>query len=251
MTSASDDVLALDMPVKSQVHTGRFYNLMPAAAPAELEKPEGYVDKGGIVAFVAGVSAQNKADVLNSTLLAQLAADKKYNREKAVMDWYKYYGDVLEKVGWVIQGYNWSKFQTSKMSFTMDEAVLEIAAAALTGDETAVIVATLDALRQLPKQDGRLQLFNHSATSESEGNFQISVCSETDGSVAMRTMAFFFSAQQQTTDVLFFSFAGSSTDLTKSVQGQTLNSQVYATVRNAVLQKLGDNASTFIVNLNI
>jgi hypothetical protein len=251
MATSTAEIMALEIPPSSHVHVGRMYSAAVAMVPQEISKPEGYVDKGGIVAFVAGVSAQSKADVLNSTLLAQLAADKQYNREKSVMDWYGFYGTVLEKVGWVIQGYNWSKYDSSKISFTMDEAVLEIAAAALTGDEAAVIAATLDALRKLPKQDGRLQLFNHSASSEKEGNFQISVCSETDGAVAMRTMAFFYSTDQQSTDVLFFSFNSSSTSLTKSVQGQTLNSQVYTTVRDAVLTKLGDNAKLFVLDLDI
>jgi hypothetical protein len=241
----------LDIASPDQVHVARSFLAAPMLAPEDVGKPEGYVDKGSVVAFVAGVSTQNKADVLNSTLLAQLAADKKFDREAKVLDWYKFYGSVLEKVGWVVQGYNWSDYKSQKMSFTMDEAVLEIVAAAFTGEGAAVVAATLDALRKLPKQDGRLQLFNHSSTAAKEGNFQISACSEKDGSVAMNTAAFYFNSNKQVTDVLFFTFASSDVKLTKSLQGQTLNTEVYAKVRNDVLSKLGNNASTFVLNLDI
>src|SRR5688572_16363929 len=68
---------------------------------------------GSIVSFVAGVSAQSQSDVLNSTLLAQLNSDKLFDREGRTADWYKNYTTVLGKIGWVIQGFGFSKFQSS------------------------------------------------------------------------------------------------------------------------------------------
>jgi hypothetical protein len=55
----------------------------------------GYVDAGSLISFVAGVSAENRADILNSTLLAQLAANKQYNREQQTQEWYGMYREVL------------------------------------------------------------------------------------------------------------------------------------------------------------
>lgn len=251
MSNLVDTIEALEVPAQGEVHKGRKYEIALAALGDDIKKPEAFVDKGSVVSFVAGVSGQNREDVLNSTLLAQLAADKKHNRETEVMDWYAYYTSVLGKVGWVSQGFNWQKYTSKKMSFTMDEAVLDIAAAALTGQEELVVAAALDALRNLPKKDGRLQLFNHSASSDKEGNFQISVCTETDGAVAMKTMAFYFSADQSSTDVLFFNFSAASTTLSQATDAQTLNSDIYAQVRAAVITKLGDNAKNFVLDLDI
>lgn len=248
---AKDAIEALEMPSDSEVKSTRNMPIMPSAMAAPIQKPKAFVDGGSVVAFVSGVSGQNREDVLNSTLLAQLAADKKFNRESQVMDWYDYYSDVLSKVGWVVQGFNWQKYTSKQASFTMDEAVLDIAAAALTGQEELVIAATLEAMRKLPKKDGRLTLFDHSASSDKAGNFQISVCSEDNGAVAMKTMAFYYDAEQQDTTVLFFNFNSASTTLNQSTVAQTLNSQVYAQVRSSVLSKLGDKAKNFVLDLDI
>lgn len=251
MTIDAKTVTDFEIPTEASVHKGRSFAVAPSALAADIKKPSAFVDKGSIVAFTADVSGQNREDVLNSTLLAQLAADHKFDRETAVMDWYDFYSTVLGKVGWVTQGFNWQKYTSKKMSFTMDEAVLDIAAAALAGPEAVVIAAALDALRKLPKKDGRLQLFNHSAASDKEGNFQISVCTETNGAVAMKTMAFYFNSDEQTTDVLFFSYSSANTELNQATVGQALNTQVYAQVRQAVITKLGDNAKNFVLDLDI
>src|SRR5262245_44005572 len=64
--------------------------------PTITDRAQGaYVAEGSTVSFVAGVSAQHQADILNSTLLAQLAANKKYDREVATREWYDFYKTVL------------------------------------------------------------------------------------------------------------------------------------------------------------
>jgi hypothetical protein len=241
----------LTLPAAGQVHTGRDFPTAFVAAGAPISKPAGFVEKGSLVSFVAGVSGQNREDVLNSTLLAQLSADKTCDRDSKPLDWYQQYTKVLSTLGWTLQGANFSDYSSSTATFSMDKAVLEIAGAALTGDEAAVLAATVDALGKLPTTDGRLQLFNHSASNGKEGNFQICVCTETNGAVAMKTMAFYFTSSQTNTTVLFFNYTAASTELQKSVQGATLNSGVYGQVRDAVLDKLGKNAQTFVLNLDI
>ena len=242
-----------DLPLAEpqQVHVDRDYAVRLSPSAMDITKPQAFVDKGELVSFVAGVSQQNRTDVLNSTLIAQLSADKLFNRDTAVMDWYGQYSSVLGTLGWVLEGYTFSKYSSSSASFSMDKAVLEIAAAALTGQEEAVVAATLDAMRNLPEKDGRLQLFNHTASNGSDGNFQISVCNETDGVVAMKNLAFYFTDAKTDTTVLFFNFSSASSSLNQCVQGQTLNSSVYAKARDTVLTKLGDNAKNFVLNLDI
>ena len=56
-----------------------------------------------MVTFVDGLSGQQKEDVLNSTLLAQLTANRKHDRERDTGAWYDAYRGVLEQVGWASQ----------------------------------------------------------------------------------------------------------------------------------------------------
>lgn len=50
------------------------------AAAVSDGKAQGLVDNGSLVSFASNVMGQKKQDVLYSTLLAQLAANKKYDR---------------------------------------------------------------------------------------------------------------------------------------------------------------------------
>lgn len=40
---------------------------------------------------------------MNSTLLAQLVANSRYNRQTNVDAWYAQYVSVLETLGWIVQ----------------------------------------------------------------------------------------------------------------------------------------------------
>ena len=51
----------------------------PMARPAVVGN-QGFVDAGSLVTFTSDISEQHRSDVLYSTLLAQLAADKESDR---------------------------------------------------------------------------------------------------------------------------------------------------------------------------
>ena len=50
--------------------------------------------------------------VCDDTLLAQLAADYKYDRKKQAKDWYNYYVEILSTVGWVLQGFEFKNYNS-------------------------------------------------------------------------------------------------------------------------------------------
>ena len=211
----------------------------------------GYIDLASPTSFVAGVSQQSQRDVLNSTLLAQLAANQKFNRETQTVEWYGFYRNVLENVGWVIESFAFSKYNASGSNFSMDKVVLDLIAAIATQDEVAVVQATIDALKALPQDDGRLVLFESSSHSASAGNFQICVVNESGGVVSMSIGASYFSTQQNVTNVLWFSFSSTSTNMYTGAQKISLNKQIYQNVRAAIVAKLGDKAKRFVHDLDI
>ena len=87
---------------------------------------EGYVCNGSLVSFVSNLTGQQKQDILDSSLLAQLAASKKYDREKDTENWYKFYTKVMENVGWVIQGFRFNKHDSKQSDFKLSQLTLEI-----------------------------------------------------------------------------------------------------------------------------
>jgi hypothetical protein len=58
------------------------------------------VNAGSLVSFVEGLNGQDKTDVMNSTLLAQLSANEAFDRFEKPLHWFRVYSDVLRSVGW-------------------------------------------------------------------------------------------------------------------------------------------------------
>jgi hypothetical protein len=188
---------------------------------------------------------------LNSTLLAQLAANKKYDREVQTQDWYKYYQSVLEPLGWVIQAFSFDKYNASGDSFQMNKAVIEILKAIASKDEAAVSQATIDALGALDSGSHGLVLWNSASNSVTAGNFQIAPCILSNGSVVMKNASFYFNTTESTTGFLWFTYSTSKMSLYKSTNTMTLDGDIYAKVRQAVIDKLGDKAVQFVAALDI
>lgn len=221
-----------------------------AVKPAD-DQPEGFVADGSLVSFVSEVTSQAREDVLNSTLLAQLAANKKYDRWKDTENWYKFYSNVLENVGWVIQSFQFSEYDAHGGTFEVDKVVLEILTAIVSQNEIAVVSETMSALKKLGDGDGPMVLFSTASSALTSGNFQISAVSQTNGATAMGLGAFYFTSTQSTTKILWFQYDSSDTHLFKAGQTITLNEEIYKKVRQSVIDKLGSNAVSFVADLDI
>lgn len=216
------------------------------------EEESAAVVAGSVVAFTDGLNGQQKSDVLNSTLLAQLAANKKFDRDEDPINWYKFYRSVLEQVGWVVPSFSFARLSVAGSRFTVDRAVIALLQAIATPGEVGVARAAIEALRRLPERDRRVVLFESNGHSDTLGNFQISACGVSQGdTVVMKIGAFHFRTTERVTRVLFFSFPRSSTQMQQARQTLTLNEDVYGQVREAVIRKLGDAANRSIDELEI
>lgn len=256
-------IQALDLPARNQAHVGRVFATPPApmvrdgaqtqdnVPTADPRQPSGFVDNGSLVTFLAGVDRQSQADVLNSMLLAQLAANKKFDRENDTVGWYGFYHDVLENLGWVVQQFAFSKYEVAGASVTVDKVVLEVLTAIATENGAAVAKAAIDAMNALSSDDQRFTLFQQSSHSAQNGNFQVSNCSTDGGVLKMSLGAFYFSSTRVDTQFLFFGWSTSDTTIYRSGQSIILDRDVYAQVRQSVVAKLGDHAKTFVDDLDI
>jgi len=215
------------------------------------EDEAGFVDAGSLTSFVAGLTITHKEDTLNSTLLAQLAANKLYNREKQTKEWYTKYHEVLENVGWVISGFQFTEYETEASSFTVEKVIIEILAAIATQSEILIAIKMLEALKKAGEDSKPFQIWNGSSHDASNGNFQIGTCLESDSNVAMALGAFHFEATEVKSNFLWFNYARTSIKVYKASQQVVLNEGVYATVRQMIKEKLGSNAQNYVANLDI
>ncbi|MFF8861717.1 hypothetical protein ACF08B_06655 [Streptomyces sp. NPDC015139] len=208
------------------------------------------VDDGSIVCFADGLDIVHKQDVLNSTLLAQLAASNKYDRETETEEWYGYYKHVLENVGWVTSEWRFSKYEASTASFHIDTVILQILVAIATGNELALAIATLEALKK--SSDSRAgKLFETQSHGLSNGSFQMGCASPNGDNVGMALAAFHFSTTSRITKILWTDFNATQTKLYQGGQTVVLNEQLYSVIRADVIKKLGDKAKQFVADIEI
>lgn len=223
----------------------------PGARAFQDDSQGAAADAGSLVSFVGGISGLHKSDVLNSTLLAQLAATKKFDRFKQTREWYDYYTYVLANVGWTMPSFVYEQFEPSGSTLVMSDAILEILAAIATADEMVILAATLSALRDNADNEGALTVFSEESFPENIGTFQVFPVAEDRGDVVMALAAMQFTANRHEHRFLWFKWSTYDVKLFRSAQKGVLNEDVYSQVRAEVIEKLGDNARNFIRDIEI
>lgn len=221
--------------------------------PLDQPQPESAAVVGNIIAsFVDGVTGQQKADVLNACLLAQLAATVKFDKYIDPINWTKFYTSVLENIGWVIPTFTFRGLRSNQARFTMDAVILRLLKGLLTQDQMETVQATLDAMKALEEGDRRLRIFSQNAGRSSAGDFLVSnVGVSANGTLSMKLGAYAFNTSSHVTNILWWSFSGSETSMQAMSSTFVLNEQVYARIRDAILNKLGARAEKYIAGLEI
>lgn len=243
--------LDVELPAQSFKKT-----LSRGAVPQELIKEgeeQSFLSDKSIVSFVSGVSQQSREDILNSTFLAQLAANKTNPIEKDLTGWYKRYVEVLRSIGWVIEKVEVNNYESKDDLFEVENVIIEILTAAFGGTYIAIIKKTLDALKTMSnKNDGKIKVFEKNIQNLSKGCFQIALATETAGAVSMQTGTFLITSKSKTTKILFVKIKKDETKLDYASGQATLSTSLYATAaRKPILDKLKKDISNFISEIEI
>lgn len=217
---------------------------------------EGFVDAGSLVCFNSKVYRQHIDDVLESTLIAQLAANKKYDRFTDSHHWYKAYSETISQVGWLTQRFvSFSEYIPLPDVFKISDVVIKIFSQMFVDEEEMVKIVkdAIDKLEQSKAKEG-LSLFGSNSTSESEknGNFQILSCSvDKSNQVSVAFLGFYFNSKKTTRNFFFEKMKKSDVHLFKSEQIFTLNEDQYSQLREEVKKKLGERTKNYVKNLQI
>jgi len=249
--SAQKFVSALKLPSSSELRQPSVTIRPELRAEIDPNQPSASVVSGGTVSFVAGISKQHREDVENSALLAQLAANKQFDREKDTENWYQFYRSVLENIGWVVPEFSFDRFQGSGDSFTMDKVIVDLIASVASENEVAIVTSTINALKKLNQGNDALVIYERDTHSAHQGNFQAHSVTESDGVVVMNIGTFRFSTEETVTRILFFNFPTSRTNFFQGGQNMNLDDSIFSQVRQAIKIKLGDAAKNFVKDLEI
>jgi len=234
----------------------------PAAAPRRTGAPAAPRLKAGVaqaavvgsdlVNFAPEVDSQWRQDLVNCTLLAQLAAKKKVPDSSRIFDWYDAYFDALAHLGWAVRDRSFAVYVEQTQNFQAHEAILKVAASLLgpAAASLALVGTTLDALRSMSADSPWITLFDRESRSSSAARFQLSVAEQPEaGALTVAMMAFGLEASASMTQVLFFRSLASQATLRHCAAKVEIDTVVLAGVREALRARLVGFANDFVKQL--
>lgn len=212
----------------------------PPDAGTDVTTDTAQIDAGALIALDRALSAQDKADISNSLLFAQLAANAKQNRFTAPMQWIQEYTTVLGALGWVAQLTRTSS--PVRVDPPVDWAGV-VSRAFPPNAGGALAAKAFAAADRLAAGSAGLAIWTKNAATALTGNFQVQSFSAAGGDVAGGSVQVAFSLN---TDASGFLTWNSYYEITTSSATMVLNEEVYAQVRQIVIDKLGDRPKTYI-----
>ena len=236
------------LELAESTHTTSFPEILTGLEADEVDS--GFVNFKSLQSFVAGVSENRQADVLNSLLLAQRAATKAFPDQSQMMEWYQKYFSVLETIGWVFENKDFNTFETHNTLFDIDKAILEILGTAVTGNQLAILLKTIETFKKLGEDDDRFRFFESNTHTLQKGSFQVGVATEENNTISISGCAFVLTTSKKITKILFFTSGKDESEFSFCFTKATLNDAVFANARDAIKQKLGD-VSSFVADLEI
>jgi len=209
----------------------------PRLAQVELaDSPTGAVVAGSIVVLDSGISPQHGRDVMQSLLLAQLAANAKANRFREALNWYKTYQSTLESVGWVVSGSaSFKQFNSPVGQFTLGSVISDCFRLSVTPEELQLVNRTFRAFVRDPASPAQF-IWECPSHSGGLGNFQVGLSSETD--VVMLHLGRFVLDTPQRVVRLALEEFGHNSKFTMSFASMTLNEGFFAQLRTEIEKKL-------------
>jgi hypothetical protein len=216
------------------------------------EKLAAAVNAGSILSFVDGVESQERSDILFSVQFAQRAADASYDRFAESRTWYGKFNELLEVVGWTTEQYAFHGHAQAEGNLRMDKAALGVITAIATGNQLQAITASIAALEKLADNDNAITLFDHYATTDLSGNFQIGAVQKGEsGSLSMALGAFYFRTTARRKKFLFFQWGSNEVNFWTAAQKMTFNAKVYSQLRSNIEKKLGRQALEYVAAIDI
>jgi hypothetical protein len=219
-------------------------------------KEQAAVVGSDVIAFVKGITPEQRTDLVNASLLAQLVAKKKIPDPRdlsGVLSSYDEYFEVLSKIGFVIQEKGFARYQEASETFEAHEAILEVAKVALAGapGALAVVQKTLESLKKLSDDSPWITLFHRESRSANTARFQVSLVESAPNGLLVAIMAFGVEARATITQVLFFKFKKNEATLHHHSGKVTINTAVLGGVRDDIATKLAAFTREYVAGLDV
>jgi hypothetical protein len=208
---------------------------------------EAFVVGNSLVSFAHGVSVQNKEDVINSTLIVELAAAAEYPRESERFQWYDFYYESLNYFGWDNHTSEFKRVELADDTFYLDaetdKVIKEI-------DEVGAYI-TRKTISAIENSEVELEYFSRRSMPEHQASFQLCSCKEEDGVLVMLSSAFILTADTHTDRFFWRKWVTADSELLQQAVQIEFSSSKYAPLREIVLEALENHVQNNVFAIDI
>lgn len=207
-----------------------------------------------IFSFVEGVTPARRQAVLNSTLFAQLAANRRVADFGQIERWYEAYFEVLSNIGWVIQDNTFARYDESSEDFSAHKAILSVAAVLLGPGTTALalVKTTLEALQSMNESDPWITVFREESHKAEMARFQVGLVSkDASEQFSVALMAFSLKAASTVHQILFFKSKSTEVVFRHKSAKITINTEVLDGVQDVIRVKLAGLTRKFVNEIDL
>jgi hypothetical protein len=206
------------------------------------------VDKTLII-FTPPVRRQNRADILESMLFAQMGANNKVPDETNSINWYNAHIDTLSEIGWEVEGGELRNLSTSANDIELHNVIINILTGAFGSCFVRITSTALDRIRSIAGTNGKIEAVEKNTHTENSGSFQVAVATEESGLVAIRLGTFLITTTDTIKHILFIKLGKVDTSLQYTSSRLTLDKNVYDNTRQLIQQKLKGKTTQFVTEI--
>jgi hypothetical protein len=243
----------LELPPKPKPRSNRSGAQKSAPEVSTDSKQQAMVVGADIISFVAGTDPKLRSAIMNSSLLAQLAANRKVPLRDDVRSWYEAYFDILGQLGWIIQDRGFSEHGKTGDDFEANQAILSVATALLGASSTALMVveSTLESMKEMSKGPW-MTIFQQESQTAKAARFQVTVAEPAshDG-VVISLMAFELNTKINLTQVLFFKFRSVDVKLRHSSGRVAIDKNLLIDIAPRIAKRVADYVQSYVENIPI
>lgn len=220
-------------------------------ATVDPSKPDNVLlcDKS-IILFVGAENESVRSDVSDCLLISQVAADKHLSDYKlrvgngatyleCLKEWFTKFTLTFKACGWVDTGFSVDEATVKGSDASVDKVLIDIIDSVANEEEKSKCLKAIEALRKLPTEDNRLQLFNQRTIGRDGGQFLIHmIYVDKRGAATMKTTMIGLSTTLTVTNVLWFNWRDGNTKLYKTEHQMMLGPHMYDTMRGVVSARI-------------
>ncbi|CAF1378085.1 unnamed protein product [Adineta ricciae] len=200
-----------------------------------------YMDAGQLHMISGSVTNQSKQDVLYSHLLIQLAANAKAPRS-AISSWYQVYERTLSTLAWIVSSSaKFTPFTPSTDRVSLKSVITTSLANRINPELQNILSRSFERFQQMKADDPVIVEFTKDSSDGNTYNIQVQIVDEKAGDLSVLQLYVTLTTSESIGNDIFLlhEFAKNAANIQIAYESITLNSDLYATIRQSVINKLG------------